>query len=144
MNPAVTADLEVLAPASTSLSFAGQQVELLPLRAGKVPPLIRAVGPMLQSLFSNGIVSGEGDEVDVDLPALLTLIGDFGSDFFAALALVSGIEEERLENATIDDVVRLTQVCIRVNRDFFTRNVAPLLAGMAKQLPGAGPTPSNS
>ncbi|MGR4895028.1 hypothetical protein ACIPR8_07100 [Stenotrophomonas sp. LARHCG68] len=136
--------MEVLDPASTSVQFAGSQVEVLPVCAGSIPPLIRSSRPVLQALLAGNVLTGDGDEVDVSLIQLVELIGDHGDAVFDALAIASGIKVDAIKAARLDDVLRLARVCIQVNRDFFTQSVAPLLAGMARQLPGAGPTPSSS
>ncbi|MFC6349814.1 hypothetical protein H7691_06740 [Stenotrophomonas sp. CW117] len=144
MIPTASDDVEVLAPASTSVPFAGSGVEISPIRAGAIPGLIRTARPLLQALLDDNVLLGEGAELDVDLGQLLTLVGDHGDAFFQALAIATGIPEPALRDAGLDDVLRVAQVCIRVNRDFFTRNVAPLLAGLAKPTPGVGATPSSS
>lgn len=144
MTPSVTADVDVLAPASTSVAFAGQQVEILPIPAGRIPALIRTARPVIQALMDNNVLTGEGDELDINVMQIVNLIGDHGEQFFEALSLASGVGLAEVEAADIDDVVRLTQKCVRVNRDFFTKKVVPLLAGMAQLLPGVGPTPSSS
>lgn len=144
MTPSATADVDVLAPASTSVAFAGQQVEILPIPAGRIPSLIRTARPVIQALIANNVLTGEGDELDIDVMQIVDLMGEHGERFFEALSIASGVGLAEVEAAAIDDVVRLTQKCLRVNRDFFTENVVPLLAGMARQLPGVGPTPSSS
>ena len=144
MTPSVTADVDVLAPASTSVAFAGQQVEILPIPAGRIPALIRAARPVIQALMDNNVLTGEGDELDINVMQIVDLMGDHGEQFFDALSLAAGVSVADVEAANLGDVVRLTQTCLRVNRDFFTQSVAPLLAGMAQRLPGVGPTPSSS
>lgn len=144
MTPSVTADVDVLAPASTSVGFAGKQVEILPVPAGRIPSLIRAARPVIQALIDNNILTGEGDELDINVMQIVNLMGDYGEQFFEALSIASGVGLADVEAADIDEVVQLTQKCVRVNRDFFTKNVVPLLAGMAQRLPGVGPTPSSS
>ncbi|KRG43224.1 hypothetical protein ARC78_07615 [Stenotrophomonas pictorum JCM 9942] len=144
MTHPVTADVDVLAPASTSVGFAGRQVEILPIPVGRIPVLIRTARPVIDALIANNVLTGEGDELDIDVIQIVDLIGDHGEQFFEALSIAAGVSVADVEAANLDDVVRLTQTCVRVNRDFFTKNVVPLLAGMARQLPGVGPTPSSS
>ncbi|WP_293716298.1 hypothetical protein [Stenotrophomonas sp. UBA7606] len=144
MTPSVTADVDVLAPASTSVEFAGQLVEILPIPAGRIPLLIRTARPVIQALMDNNVLTGEGDELDINVMQIVDLMGDHGEQFFDALSLAAGVSVADVEAANLDDVVRLTQACLRVNRDFFTQSVAPLLAGMAQRLPGVGPMPSSS
>ena len=144
MKLSVTADVDVLAPASTSVEFAGQLVEILPIPAGRIPSLIRTARPVIQALMGSNVLTGEGDELDINVMQIVDLMGDHGEQFFDALSLAAGVSVADVEAANLDDVVRLTQTCLRVNRDFFTQSVAPLLAGMAQRLPGVGPTPSSS
>lgn len=144
MTPSITADVDVLAPAGTSVPFAGQQVEILPIPVGRIPVLIRTARPVIQALMDNNVLTGEGDELDINVMQIVELMGDHGEQFFEALSIAAGVSVADVESANLDDVVRLTQTCLRVNRDFFTQSVAPLLAGMARRLPGVGPMPSSS
>lgn len=141
MTGATTDALEVLAPASTSVTFGGRVVELTPLRAGQLPALIRTVRPVLDVLLGMGGAEGE---VNLELPVLLGLLGDHGDAVFTALHLTTGVPEQELRDAEIDQVLVLAQAAVAVNRDFFLHKLVPLLAGMAKQPVGAGPTPSSS
>jgi len=144
MTPSVAADVEVLAPASTSVAFAGRLVEILPIPAGRIPALIRTARPVVQALMDKNVLNGEGDELDINVMQVVDLMGDHGEQFFEALSIAAGVGVADVEAANVDDVVHLTQTCLRVNRDFFTQSVAPLLAGMAQRLPGVGLTPSSS
>ncbi len=144
MTPTAAADIDVLAPAGTSVAFAGKQVEILPIPAGRIPSLIRTARPVIQALIANSVLTGEGDELDINVMQIVDLMGDHGEQFFEALSIAAVVSVADVEAANLDDVVRLTQTCLQVNRDFFTKNVVPLLAGMAWQLPGVGPTPSSS
>lgn len=144
MIPAADVDVDVLAPASTSVSFGGTEVQVLPVCAGNIPGLIRSARPVLQALLAGNVLTGEGDELDINLLQLADLLGDHGDAVFDALAIASGIDAKSLRGAQLDEVLRVAKVCIQVNRDFFSQRVAPLLAGMAQRMPGAGPTPSSS
>jgi len=142
--PSVDTDVGVLAPASASVDFAGKKLDIRPIPVGRIPLLIRTARPVVQALIGNNVLTGEGDELDIDVMQIVDLMGDHGEQFFDALSLAAGVSVADVEAANLDDVVRLTQTCLRVNRDFFTQSVAPLLAGMAQRLPGVGLTPSSS
>ncbi|WP_313644466.1 hypothetical protein [Stenotrophomonas sp.] len=144
MIPSVDTDVGVLAPASASVDFAGKKLDIRPIPVGRIPLLIRTARPVVQALIGNNVLTGEGDELDIDVMQIVDLMGDHGEQFFDALSLAAGVSVADVEAANLDDVVRLTQTCLRVNRDFFTQSVAPLLAGMAQRLPGVGLTPSSS
>jgi len=141
---AADSGVDVLAPAGSSVEFAGATVDILPVPAGKIPLLIRTARPLLQALLEKNVLTGSDDELDVDLAQVVDLLGDHGDAFFEALAIATAVPSATLQAAGLDEVVRLAQTTLRVNRDFFTKSVAPLLAGMAQRLPGAGPTPSSS
>ncbi len=141
---AVDSGVDVLAPAGSSVVFAGGTVDILPVPAGKIPLLIRTARPLLQALLEKNVLTGSDDELDVDLAQIVDLLGDHGDALFEALAIATAVPSATLQAAGLDEVVRLAQTTLRVNRDFFTKSVAPLLAGMAQRLPGAGPTPSSS
>jgi len=126
------------------VDFAGKKLDIRPIPVGRIPLLIRTARPVVQALIGNNVLTGEGDELDIDVMQIVDLMGDHGEQFFDALSLAAGVSVADVEAANLDDVVRLTQTCLRVNRDFFTQSVAPLLAGMAQRLPGVGLTPSSS
>ncbi len=144
MSSVMDDSVEVLAPASTTVRFGSTEVSISPIRAGAIPALVRTAGPLFYALMADNMLVGDGDEVDIDLPKLLGMVADHGDAFFDALALVSGVPAGELKDAQLDDVLRLAQVCGRVNRDFFMKSVVPLLGGMARQLPGVGATQSSS
>lgn len=143
MTGAVTpaGDIEVLAPAGTSVAFVGEQVQVAPLVAGNLPAMIRAVRPFVGALAA---LQPTGDGNDIDLLQLVDLLGDHGDAVFTAISLATGVEEGRLRAAQIDQVLLLANAAIGVNRDFFTQTLAPLLASLMRPGSGAGPTPSSS
>ncbi len=144
MIPSVDTDVGVLAPPSAPADFAGQKLDIRPIPVGRIPLLIRTARPVVQALIANNVLTGEGDELDIDVMQIVDLMGDHGEQFFEALSIAAGVSVADVEAANLDEVVLLTQTCLRVNRDFFTQSVAPLLASMARQLPGAGPMPPSS
>lgn len=142
MTGAVTpaGDIEVLAPASTPVPFAGEQVQVAPLMAGNLPAMIRAVRPFVGALAA---MQPTGDGNDIDLMQFVNLLGDHGDAVFTAISLATGVAESQLRAAQIDQVLVLANAAIGVNRDFFTQTLAPLLASLMRPGSGAGPTPSS-
>lgn len=133
--------LEVLAPASTALQFRGEALSITPLPVGRIPELVRLLRPVLKGLNIDA-ADMAGIEVTPDL--VMELVVDHAPALFEAAALCSGQDRERIEGADLADFIALALKVVEVNRDFFIRQIAPLLAGLRGRVSGAGRTPSSS
>ena len=134
-------ELEVLEAAPSVVVYQGEQLHLQPLTIGQLPKFVRIARPVIDALL-NADLDKLAEGADVDL--LLDLIDQHGDKVFEAAALVTGRPRDWLEAGDIAEFIALAQAIVAVNRDFFTRKLAPLLAGRAKPSSGNGPTPSNS
>lgn len=148
----MTDDLDVLEPAATAVSFRGEQVEITPLTVGHLPRLVRLARPVIDALLELdpeqlariapvGGAPGAGADT---LAVLMQLVGDHGESVIDALALCTGRKREWIASGELDEFVALAATVIGVNRDFFTRKLAPLLASQGWAGTGAGKTRSSS
>lgn len=80
MTSTAAADIDVLAPAGTSVEFAGKSIEITPIRAGDLPRLIRTAEVFIMQLLASNVLSGDEDEIEVDPLQAIKLIGSYGED----------------------------------------------------------------
>lgn len=134
-------DLDVLEAPASVVVYQGESLQLQPLTIGQLPKFVRIARPVINALLETDLDKlADGADVDV----LLDLIDQHGDKVFEAAALVTGKPRDWLEAGDIAEFITLAQAVVTVNRDFFTRKLAPLLAGRAKPSSGNGQTPSNS
>lgn len=143
MTPAVTSDVDVLAPASTSVQCQGEQVAVGPLTVGVIPKVIRELRPIIQRLRPVGSEGGMGD-LEVSMGLVLDLLEHNAGNLFAAVGLCVGKAPEFVEACDPAELLQLVLAIVEVNRDFFTERLAPLLANVKLPALGAGAMPSSS
>ena len=140
-------DLEVLAPTGASVAYRGERLEITPLTVGQLPRLVRVARPVIDAVLDLESLPGDNDG------ALLTLVMDMverhGEAAFEAVAVATGRDLAWIEGGDLAEFIALAKAVIEVNRDFFDRKLAPLLAGRAAgavdaKSNGAGPTSSSS
>jgi hypothetical protein len=106
-----------------------------------LPKFVRLARPVIDALLEADLAqSPMGAEVDL----LLEVIGDHGEAVIAAAALVTAKPQAWVEAGDPAEFLQLATAIFEVNRDFFTRRLAPLLAGRAKPSTGTGATPSSA
>ena len=133
--------LEILEPQAKAVEYRGERLEIQPLTIGMLPKFVRLARPVIDALLEADLAqSPAGAEVDL----LLEVIGDHGEAVIAAAALVTAKPQAWIEAGDPAEFVELATAIFEVNRDFFIRKLAPLLAGRAKPSPGSGVMPSNS
>ena len=134
-------DLAVLDPASTAVDYVGERLEIKPLTIGQLPKLVRLARPLI-----DGLMDSDFDKLTdgAEIGPLLDLLDQHSEGVFDAAALVTGRDREWIESGNPAEFVQLVRTVIEVNRDFFTRKLAPLLAARAKPSNGDGQTASNS
>lgn len=104
----------------------GRDIAVRPLTLRQIPPVARALGPLLEA-----IAAGRA-------PA--DLVGEQGERVVAVVALATGLDEDWLWQAPPDDFLGLLAVVLEVNADFFTRRLAPRLAALTAAA-GSSPPP---
>jgi hypothetical protein len=111
---------------------------------GAVPAIVRVARPIIDDLAGRDLLVDAEGGVDLDLGSILGFIGEHGDAIFEAASLATGIPAAELKEGDIGEFVVLVKEVVGVNRDFFTRTLMPLLAGLAKGRRGAGQTLSSS
>ncbi len=134
-------DLDTLDPAPTPVDYRGERLEIKPLTIGQLPKLVRLARPLIDALMDSDIDKlTDGAEIG----PLLDLLDEHSERVFDAAAMITRRDRAWLEEGDPAEFVQLVKTVIEVNRDFFTRKLAPLLAGRAKPSSGNGLTASNS
>lgn len=139
-------DLDVLDPAGSSVPYRGETVEILPIPVGALPKLVRVARPVIDRLLDLEALPEEGDDGAL-VALMLNLVEHHGENVFAAAAICTGKPQDWLEGGDVDEFIVLAMRVFEVNRDFFVRRLAPLLAGLGGKvaaMTGVGPTPSSS
>lgn len=147
-------DLEVLAAAGTSTNYRGAQVSLEPVSIGRLPALVRVVRPMLASAQAiaaapsaagaDAVASADAMGIEITFDLLFGLIEEHADGLFEAVALLTGRDVEWIRGGDVAEFIELALAAVEVNRDFFTKRIAPLLGGRVKASLGVGLTPSSS
>ncbi|MEO6518825.1 MAG: DUF6631 family protein [Pseudoxanthomonas sp.] len=137
----MTDELDVLEPQGTEVTYRGERLVIQPLAVGMLPKFVRLARPVIDVLMDAKL---DEAAVGADVDVLMDLIGEHGDKCFDAAALVTGRPREWIEGGPIDEFFALAQAVIQVNRDFFTRKLAPLLAARAKPSDGTGQTVCSS
>lgn len=145
MRPAVAGDLDVLDPAPVVVNAGGERLEIRPLTVGALPALVRTARPVIDAVLELTELPGEDDAGGL-IELLMDLIENHGAQVFEAAALCTGRDVAWVQSLDLGEFTELATTVFEVNRDFFVRRLAPLLAARAaKAAPsGDGPTASSS
>jgi hypothetical protein len=115
----MTSELETLIPQPVTLEVAGKTLEILPIKVGRLPAFIRAVAPFLE-VFKNG------GEVN-----FIPLLANHGEAVLEACAIGANVERAWINDLDPAQLVKIAQVVIEVNVDFFTHQLAPAITSAA-------------
>ncbi len=114
-----------------SLTVAGRDLTLTPVRLGQLPAFVRAVEP-----FAKQIAGGQFDPIE--------LLADHGANVIRALEVATGQPREWVESLELDEAIRLASAVLEVNADFFTHRVLPALNTALTALPQGSTTPPST
>ncbi len=142
----MTDDLNVLEPAGSSVKYRGEALEIVPLKIGQLPKLVRTARPVIDAVLALESLPDENGGELVTL--VMDLIEQHDDKVFAAAAICTGKDAVWLQEGDIDEFIVLAKTVFEVNRDFFVQKLAPLLGGRAAALAaattGGGATSSSS
>lgn len=142
----MTDDLNVLEPAGSSVKYRGEALEIVPLKIGQLPRLVRTARPVIDAVLALESLPDENGGELVTL--VMDLIEQHDDKVFAAAAICTGKDAVWLQEGDIDEFIVLAKTVFEVNRDFFVQKLAPLLGGRAAALAaattGGGATSSSS
>lgn len=119
-------DVDVLDPPGRTVQFRGREVEVLPMKVGKIPAVTRAL---------RGVRIGNADAAGV-----LELVAEHGDQVLEAAAHATGLPLAEIQAAALPEFVELFAAVIEVNASFFTQAVNRLLGTLGAL--GGGPTSS--
>jgi hypothetical protein len=122
-------DLTTLFPAPVAVEVRGESLNILPLKVGQIPPLMRALGPAARDMFN-------GETID-----WLLLLERHSDSVIDALAIAIGKPRTWMDALPPSDLLRLARAVLEINRDFFTQSVKPELDRMMALMAGSGQTP---
>ncbi len=140
-------DLSVLIPEPVVVLIKGESIVIKQMKVKQLPKIMRVVAPYYESLklSKEEAIKNKGS---LDLLGIVMTYIEPVSDTVAVLV---DKDREWVDELDIDEMVRLLEVVIEVNVDFFIQKVLPSLSRLVKELGGAmkvpdliGQTRSNS
>lgn len=143
MSEGAADEMEVLAAARTSVTYQGESLEIAPLPVGRIPLLVRELRPVVAALRSASAAEGV-IEIDITPELVMDLVVDHSAALFEATALCIGRDRQFVERGDPAEFIALALKVVEVNRDFFTRQIMPLLGGLRDRIRGAGLMVSSS
>lgn len=125
-------ELDALDPIGERVAIRGEEVHIVPIKVGKVPALVRAIGEIAPAISRMEDTPMEQFVVE--------LIGTHGEAVLNALSICAGKDRAFIDDLTLDELLPLARAVFGVNRDFFSMRVAPLI----KEMMGPSSTDSAS
>ncbi|KAF1697993.1 hypothetical protein CSC62_07560 [Pseudoxanthomonas jiangsuensis] len=139
----MTNEAQALSGAAVGVvAFAGERLEIRPLRFGQLLDILAVASPLIESLTALGNASAD------DLGFFFELVRKHRQEVPQVLALATGREAAFIESAELDEVLDLFAAVYGANRDFFDQRLRPAIDRLGARLragkPGAGSTPPSS
>lgn len=110
--------LEKIAPTPLRLDVAGERISILPIKTRELPPMMKAVAPILGEIQKGDILGALAANAD---------------SLVAAVSIGSRKDRAWVDELDLDDLVALAGAVLEVNADFFVRRVLP---GLTKAVEG--------
>ena len=126
MEPAV--DLNTLLPITKTVTvFAdtdkAEAIKIAPFLFGDFKEVVKHI-----VVIRAKVLGGPGD---LDM---LQLVADFGHEIGELIRIAAGKDAVWINSLVLTDVVKLAAAVLEVNRDFFTRNLGPVLKELSQRL----------
>ena len=119
--------LEKIAPIPLKVDIAGERLSILPIKTRELPPMMRAIAPILGEIQSGDILGALAANADA---------------LVAAVSIGSRKDRAWVDELDLDDLVALAGSVLEVNADFFVHRVLPGLTKAVEGVTGAvGQTP---
>jgi hypothetical protein len=126
-------DLNTLAPAPTIVTVGGREIAVSPLKVRQLQPVLSALGPALRDGFAQGF----------DSPAAWLLFFESHTDrVINTVASACDLKRDFVGELEPRELMELAVVVVEVNRDFFTRQVMPVIARVNQTLETMGLMPT--
>lgn len=116
---------------SQAVTVGGETIKVAPLTIGQVPAFARAIRPAA-GLFQ---VAGAGPDQRVDID-VLALVAEHGEAIMEAVAIALDREPEWVRGLDMASFAAVAETIIRVNWDFFSSRVMPVVSRATSQAPG--------
>lgn len=142
---AAASEAQALSALGTTVDFAGERLDIRPLRFGALLEIIAIAAPLVDAVAAaaSGLV-GEADE----LAFFLRLVSAHHREVPEVLGLACDRDAAFIASGELDDVVRLFMAVYQVNASFFDQRLGPALnearAKWRTKGSGDGPTPPSS
>jgi hypothetical protein len=121
----MTEELDALLPIHRVVTVGTEQIEVKPYKFGQLNKVIKAAEPLFVHLKQ---INVDGSPEEVGGRVLQTVLTNGGDSLTTIIALSIGKSSDWVENLELDEVVELASAVFEVNKDFFTKKIAPLLA----------------
>lgn len=130
--------LAVLAPASRTVAFRGEELVVTPLRLEQLPAFIAAT----RTIIGRVVAASRLAEVET-LQAgavILDMLMEDSMAFARACAVVTGRDENWLAGGTLEEIGDLVEAIVALNTRFFAQRLPSLLKAVRA---GAAPAQAN-
>lgn len=114
--------LEKIAPIPVKVDVAGERLCILPIKTRELPPMMKAVAPILGEIQNGDILGALAANAD---------------SLVAAVAIGSRKDRAWVDDLEIDDLVALAGAVMEANADFFVNRVLPVLTRAVEGVTGA-------
>jgi hypothetical protein len=140
-------DLSVLIPDPVVVMVKDESITVRQMKMKQLPKIMKVVAPYYGKLKESQ-EKAKKDKGELDL---LGIVMEYFDPVADTVAILVEKDREWVDDLDIDEMVRLLEVVIEVNVDFFIQKVLPSLPRLVKELGGVmkvpnltGQTPSNS
>lgn len=116
--------LEKIAPIPVKVDVAGERLCITPIKTRELPPMMRAVAPILSEL---GAVFKIDDNDSVDVAAIMKLFASNADAIINAVSIGCRKPREWVDGLDVDDLIAAAAAVIESNADFFVHRVLPAL-----------------
>lgn len=107
--------LEIVSPPKRMITFNGREIAIMPVNVGNLQDFSLAVRPIMADVFM--ALEGTGD--------VLQTFELHGNRMITAVAIATGIDRKELEALDMEVFLKLMQIVVEVNTDFFIRRLIP-------------------
>jgi hypothetical protein len=130
--PSADAELAILFPEDGKITVGGKELVIKPIKWKQIRQVLALVSAFKGRTIGEPVVHGDGSIEMPAVPALtagevLELFNSNSEVLTKALAAASGQEEAFIDELDVADVVKLAAIIVKVNADFFTTQVLPLV-----------------
>lgn len=121
-------ELDALFPTPKTIKINDVTLNLLPITAGQLPAVLRAVEPVLGGItYIYGDQAAKGKEMQL----VMSLIAQSGDAINEAIAVMIKQPVEWVKDLPVSTLVQLLSLVVEVNRDFFIQRAEQVVNSLA-------------